>query len=135
MPICTVCKEDKPVEGFAKDKARKSGHSHRCKECQKTLSGKHYKANKKTYMTRQETRRQKHITRVNEYKSITGCIECGDTRFYVLDLHHRNSDEKEFSVGELTHGNWEKIQREIDKCDVLCSNCHRELHHIESMEG
>lgn len=61
------------------------------------------------------------------------CIKCGYDKCYdALEFHHRNMDEKEFSPSKLVRNNkWETVKKELDKCDLLCSNCHKEIHHIE----
>jgi hypothetical protein len=53
--------------------------------------------------------------------------------YHVLDLHHKDPKEKEFCLGEIVHRGWSKkrILEEVEKCDVHCANCHRELHHNE----
>ena len=61
----------------------------------------------------------------------TQCAKCGETRTYLLDFHHINPEEKEFTIGVLKRGAKEKLQEEIDKCICLCANCHREFHHFE----
>ena len=68
-------------------------------------------------------------TYIDEQK--LSCAKCGDTRTYVLDYHHRDSTEKEFTIGKMKKGSLELIQKEIDKCIVLCANCHREFHWLE----
>ncbi len=47
----------------------------------------------------------------------------------ALDFHHRDPKKKDFglAVKGLTRS-WEKIQKEIDKCVLVCANCHREIH-------
>lgn len=58
------------------------------------------------------------------------CMRCGYDKFpQVLEFHHRNPAQKEFGLGMrgLTRS-WEKIKQEIIKCDLLCANCHREIH-------
>jgi hypothetical protein len=59
------------------------------------------------------------------------CSKCGDDRHYLLEWHHRDPDTKEFMVSRAAHDstNKEKVLKEMDKCDVLCSNCHREVHY------
>lgn len=59
------------------------------------------------------------------------CAKCGDTRTYVLDYHHKDSSTKDFTIGKIKKGSLELIQKEIDKCIVLCANCHREFHWLE----
>lgn len=62
-----------------------------------------------------------------ELKKSLKCKFCGNCDFRVLDFHHRNAKEKDFNVADAIRRGFsmEKIKREIAKCDVLCSNCHR----------
>ena len=60
------------------------------------------------------------------------CINCGYSKYYgALEFHHRNPDEKEVDWAKLRLTSWEKIKLELDKCDLLCANCHREIHSIQ----
>ena len=55
---------------------------------------------------------------------------CGYDRYLgALDFHHLDPNKKSFGLSKkgLTHS-WEKIKSEIDKCILVCANCHRELH-------
>ena len=58
------------------------------------------------------------------------CQQCGYDRCpEALEFHHRDSSEKEFGVS--SSGNtrsWAKVKGEVDKCVLLCANCHREVH-------
>jgi len=58
------------------------------------------------------------------------CIACGYDRYIgALDFHHLNENEKIYNVGTLISGGSRlKAIVEIQKCILLCSNCHRELH-------
>lgn len=61
------------------------------------------------------------------------CRKCGETRFYVLDFHHINTDEKSSELSDLAKGyDLDKFFKEIEKCDLLCSNCHREFHYLHT---
>lgn len=64
------------------------------------------------------------------------CIRCGEDHPAVLDFHHRNPKEKEFSISWaiLTERAKWRVIKEIEKCDVLCANCHRKHHWEERME-
>jgi hypothetical protein len=58
-----------------------------------------------------------------------GCSVCGyDKCVEALDMHHLR--DKEFNISAMASGlgSHEQFMKEIDKCIVLCSNCHRELH-------
>ena len=59
-----------------------------------------------------------------------GCVRCGEHRPACLDFHHP-TDEKEATVATLISDNRSKtrIQAEIDRCTVLCANCHRKKHY------
>lgn len=64
-----------------------------------------------------------------EYKG-GKCEMCGyDKCIDALDFHHKEPSQKEFGVSKNTHNRkWEDIKKEIEKCMLLCANCHRELH-------
>lgn len=58
------------------------------------------------------------------------CIGCGYKRSVAaLDFHHLDPAKKDFGLGMngLTRS-WQKTKEELDKCILVCSNCHREVH-------
>ena len=58
------------------------------------------------------------------------CMKCGGV-FHpaVMDFHHRDPKQKDIMPGaSLRRWSEERYIKEIDKCDLLCSNCHRTLH-------
>lgn len=60
------------------------------------------------------------------------CKVCGyDKCLAALTFHHREPEHKEFSLGQLYEYSLEKFNKELDKCDLLCFNCHMELHSLE----
>ncbi len=60
------------------------------------------------------------------------CVECGESRYWVLDFHHKERSEKEDNLGTILFSKGKvAFQKELKKCIVLCSNCHRDLHHKE----
>jgi 5-methylcytosine-specific restriction endonuclease McrA len=55
---------------------------------------------------------------------------CGyDKNPNAMDFHHRNPKEKDIGISRLVMSKWERVKHELNKCDLLCSNCHRELHY------
>ena len=57
------------------------------------------------------------------------CMECGYDRYYgALEFHHRDPSEKEHHWSKMRFWNRKKMIAEVDKCDLLCATCHREVH-------
>ena len=59
------------------------------------------------------------------------CRRCGyDRNYSALEFHHRNPDSKEFQLDlrSLSNRSWNNILGEAGKCDLVCSNCHKEIH-------
>lgn len=56
------------------------------------------------------------------------CKLCGYNKYCgALEFHHRDPDLKLFGLGKITR-KWDDVVAEAAKCDLLCANCHRELH-------
>lgn len=61
------------------------------------------------------------------------CIRCGETNIFKLDFHHKDPKEKDFGISQLSqHATWDTLKNEIDKCILLCRNCHTEFHMEET---
>lgn len=83
-------------------------------------------------------RRRKLKQRYRDYKESLSCEECGHSgkdNAWSLDFDHINPDEKVVAVSHLvTSGyGWERIMEEIEKCRVVCANCHRKKGYQEHM--
>lgn len=62
-----------------------------------------------------------------EYKG-GKCIKCGYNKCIgALQFHHRDKKTKKFQIGGCDITDWEVIKKELDKCDLLCANCHHEI--------
>jgi len=87
-------------------------------------------ADRASYLKQAVQKRRKALRlKAIEYKG-GKCIFCGYNRYAgTLDFHHVNESSKEFGLSEkgITRS-WDKIQKELDKCILVCANCHRELH-------
>jgi len=63
-------------------------------------------------------------------KKEQGCCLCGEKTICTLDFHHTDPSKKEYEISQLIKWNF-KIDRligELDRCVVVCSNCHRKIH-------
>lgn len=86
---------------------------------------------KKTLQLSNYRRSQK---RKNQLVKMSGgkCLICGYNKCVdALIFHHRNPEEKLFGMdlATLAQKKWETVEKEWEKCDLLCSNCHVELHY------
>jgi len=102
------------------------------KEKQKEAQHRSYLKHKELVRDRNRERRKEYKEWFAEIRSKLKCQECGENHIAVLDFHHTD-DNKEGGVGRLVRSLYpkEKILKEIAKCIVLCSNCHRKLHFWE----
>jgi len=59
------------------------------------------------------------------------CVKCGYNKYYgALEFHHLDPSQKDVVWTKLRLRSWDKITKELDKCILLCANCHREEHNI-----
>ncbi|SEQ79568.1 homing endonuclease associated repeat-containing protein [Natrinema salaciae] len=76
-------------------------------------------------------RRSRLRSWLNTQKRERGCSRCGVDTAACLDFHHVDETTKEMAVGRMVTYGYGKdaLRAEIEKCDVLCANCHRTVHH------
>ena len=135
---CTKCQRELPLDNFRwKNKAEGRKHS-QCKDCQKAQEKKHYQES----LSRRESVKLTAVgqkianTIVVDKAKECGCLKCGEKRPYVLDFHHRDESQKVATINHmLKSASLKTIQTEIEKCDILCANCHREFHYLNLHEG
>jgi len=75
------------------------------------------------------------IKKLEEYKLLKTtlkCNRCGETHIACLEFHHLDPTEKEGNIGHICRRySTERLKREMEKCEVLCANCHRKEHYKE----
>lgn len=111
--VCSICKEDKDYSKFTKNPSHKTGFRTRCKVCEKV-----------THAERYEGRKWEAFNYKGGKCEICGVIENAD--FY--DFHHIVPENKSFDITASLMKKWESIKAELDKCLMLCPNCHRKEH-------
>ena len=118
---CSKCKLHKDVSEFDKDTSKPDGYYSSCKNCRRLQSKTYYENNKH----RAKERRESNWDYIYDYLSDSCCINCGETDIILLDFDHRDPTEKVANVSQMASWSIESIDKEIAKCDVLCSHCHR----------
>lgn len=123
MKLCSKCKVEKSEsEFYSKGLNRLQSY---CKTCSKSYRAAHYKKNSKKYIKKMKDRRKSIRSHFKEVKSNTPCVDC-DVIYpsYVMQYDHLSN--KEGVVSQMVgHGyGKETIQKEIDKCELVCANCH-----------
>lgn len=121
VKTCRYCDTERPIAEFP---------------LASVIKGKRYIRNKCNicYLKMKADRRYQIINWFRDLRKQFQCKSCGNQDHRVLEFHHTASD-KEFNVSEgASHGmSKKKILAEIEKCDVLCANCHRILHYEERL--
>ena len=97
-------------------------------------SHKYYLANKDKVMARSKVTRAIGKAKWSAFKCTLKCTKCGFSHPAALDFHHTDPTQKENLVSKLaSNGCYVAAMEEVQKCVVLCANCHRIHHHEESL--
>ena len=111
MQTCSSCNKELNEETAYKKTATK--WQSKCRDCHNEYC-----------IDRWKKRKLKAI----EYKG-GSCVKCGYDKYYgALEFHHRDPSEKDADWGKMRLWSWDKIEKELDKCDLVCSRCHQEIH-------
>jgi hypothetical protein len=127
---CSDCKLPKKLEEFPYDSSR-DRHLSVCKSCTAIRTEAYRQNNKDKWKDNTIKHKIKVDALIKEWK-VQGCAKCGDKREYVIDAHHLDPTKKDFSIGTTKRG-MKITKEELKKCIPLCSNCHREFHHLEKV--
>lgn len=89
----------------------------------------HYKNNKSYYINKAQLVKEAMRKWLKQYKVEKGCKYCPEKLPpRCLHFHHRDPKTKEFNISQSVKVSWGKLKREVEKCDVVCANCHAKLH-------
>lgn len=111
--LCPKCKTNCNIEEFYNRRGKKGGSVY-CKKCTSLQ-----------VLERTKKLKQEMV----DYKG--GCCQiCGYSKYIgALDFHHINPNEKDFTIAHIRQYKFDEvIKNELDKCMLVCSNCHREIH-------
>lgn len=119
MKICNRCGKEKSREEFYKLKGTQYRDEWDCRDSQCI-----------------ECRKQTSVERRRGVKQLAveylggKCVDCGieTDQYAIYDFHHIDPMMKDFSMGK-SFKSFDKIKTELDKCVLLCANCHRVRHY------
>ena len=118
---CSGCREDLPIEAF-----NRNGDDHQwyCRECFKAYFRARGQKHRDQSGVAREARRSASRAYVLAYLETNPCVDCGCGDPVVLEFDHLR--DKLRGVGALMQdGRFELLLDELDKCEVVCVNCHR----------
>lgn len=125
---CGGCSTEQPLSNW-------TAKGTRCRTCCAEAARKSYnktKSNPESYKARRLKEQQRRKMFKDECIAYKGgsCHDCGQVYpSCVFDFHHDDPSQKDFTIAKKTHLSFDKIKPELDKCVLLCSNCHRIRHH------
>lgn len=111
---CTKCGKYKPLEEYHKKSKGLYGVASICKQCWVKIS-----------RDSKEKSRKKTQKWIIDYLEKHPCKHCGETDILVLEFNHM--ENKKLAVSKLVSECYSlnTIKKEVDKCEVLCCNCHK----------
>lgn len=126
---CSRCKDEFDLTNFRRDRSKHDGRAAQCRQCQRAGHKSAYTTKYvDKYKARNKERRDKSSAFLVEYKKNLKCCFCDESESICLDFHHRDPSEKDFGIGSSRQYSQERILKEIEKCVVVCANCHRKIH-------
>ena len=113
MKNCVKCKVSKSLNEFPRRQGRKDGVGSYCRPCLYAYQ-----------INRWIKRKQLAVVYLGGK-----CELCGyDKNFAALDFHHLDPSTKLYDWKKLRLRSWSDVTNELDKCQLLCRNCHAEIH-------
>ncbi len=126
MKVCIDCKFEKSYDEFHK---HRDSHQSRCKDCGNRRNREWYQNNKQRTAVRVRRNNEKYVQAgrdwVCKYLDEHPCVDCGESNIIVLQFDHIKGTKVAHVSTMLTKlVKLDKVQEEIDKCEVVCANCH-----------
>jgi hypothetical protein len=118
--ICKCCNQNKEIQDFRiANRGRQNYYRWMCISCERIILDERKNQYKEEYLN---------------YKKTLSCNRCGNNNHRVLQFHHTNTN-KEFNISsKVGRRTLLSLMKEIDKCEVLCANCHSIEHYEQRNE-
>lgn len=122
---CSNCKLEKILEEFSIHNKKTGGRKSWCKDCTRAYDRRRGKVRHAAGY--KAPRIRENLDKINILKSETPCADCGNTFHPIcMDFDHVRGEKRQEVSRLVSDGHtWEILKEEIDKCDIVCANCHR----------
>ena len=129
MKICSKCSSEKSISEFAwrsKDKNLLHGQ---CNDCRRDTAKQSYLRHRDSIVAAVRARNDTNKNIFTKWKSKLSCVCCNEDYIKCLDFHHIDANDKDSDIsGMMSRYSFDSVMKEISKCIVVCSNCHRKIH-------
>ena len=125
---CITCGEFKLITEFGiKSKNKVDGLNNQCKLCKREYDNRFHITRegevKKIKYIKSKDLNKRNAEYIFEYLQDKACLKCGESNSVVLEFHHLGN--KKFNIGNYGGKSIQTLKKEIEKCQILCANCHR----------
>jgi hypothetical protein len=124
---CGRCRQEKSVDDFAWRYIERGLRDNYCRPCRSAYKKEHYSKHRDRYISNARDRRTRvkdeRVRFLVDYLREHPCVDCGEEDVVVLEFDHLR--DKSFGVSSGLLRNWGEVLAEIEKCEVVCANCHR----------
>lgn len=122
---CSSCRELKPLDAFNRRSTASDGRRWNCRACNARWHADH-RAEHNTSIAARNRRLAADVNRkLFEYKLERGCADCGERDPTVLEFDHVDGKTRAVSTMARHAATWSRILAELERCEVVCANCHR----------
>lgn len=126
MKACSRCGKISSVESFAFKNKLTGSRQAWCKKCFKEYDRLRYHAGDKERKSKNRIALIQKAHEIVMERLVDGCVDCGEKDVVVLEFDHRDPDSKTMGISYLIKaGSRTRLEEELEKCDVVCANCHR----------
>lgn len=126
---CTKCNDDLTIDNFPVMNKITGKISSMCHDCKREYDREYWENNKHERSEIKNKQQKKNRSSKRKYiinfLKKSKCADCPISDWRVLEFDHRDRENKSFNIADAVNYSIERIQLEIDKCDVVCANCHR----------
>jgi hypothetical protein len=122
---CCTCGIVKPLEEFNRLTRAKDGRQYSCRECNRRWHAENRPRHNALIRKRNVRMRREKRRLMFEYLSAHQCVDCGERDHVVLEFDHLRDKTMNISQMMTRDYTWNSVLHEIEKCEIVCANCHR----------